>query len=353
MLPFSFESENRTVRGILSMGGRELLYFLFICLLIAGAYLTIQAGPFPKGFSKWMMVTCAMVGLGGAAIALYRGVRLWQTLIWTVLGTPFFLAAVVAGLSGKLVELVHLALMGFAVPLIVGNLLAVSSHYLSLLFFYIATLPTHNSIWPLLRLAFFENDYNVRLVLLGVAMAASIYLSLNILEMLALALLAVFVATVIEEWPARMLAIDRGAFALAVSEMWNATKRTIILLIAFAVVLTVGSSSLGSAIAMIGSLIATAVAVLFLAGSTWRAMRISRYRPKDAEEFRLAVVRGDTTAQVALFKRTTHQSLGISPKEFLQLLEELEAEVKLGPVSEAYWPTRHKLEQAVRLESQN
>ena len=25
MLPFSFESENRTVRGILSMGGRELL----------------------------------------------------------------------------------------------------------------------------------------------------------------------------------------------------------------------------------------------------------------------------------------------------------------------------------------
>jgi hypothetical protein len=25
MLPFSFESENRTIRGILSMGGRELL----------------------------------------------------------------------------------------------------------------------------------------------------------------------------------------------------------------------------------------------------------------------------------------------------------------------------------------
>jgi hypothetical protein len=27
MLPFSFESENRTVRGILSMGDRELLRF--------------------------------------------------------------------------------------------------------------------------------------------------------------------------------------------------------------------------------------------------------------------------------------------------------------------------------------
>ena len=28
MLPVSFESENRTVRGILSMGGRELLIFI-------------------------------------------------------------------------------------------------------------------------------------------------------------------------------------------------------------------------------------------------------------------------------------------------------------------------------------
>lgn len=58
----------------------------------------------------------------------------------------------------------------------------------------------------------------------------------------------------------------------------------------------------------------------------------------------------DAYTQASMLIRTSAKTLGLSPREFLKLLQECERNVKSTPAGDVYWPKRHELEESVKQE---
>jgi hypothetical protein len=58
-----------------------------------------------------------------------------------------------------------------------------------------------------------------------------------------------------------------------------------------------------------------------------------------------------TSKSCATFlRRTNHQALGLTPGEFVLVLEEIECQIKAEPAVSTYWDIRNELEEALKQE---
>jgi hypothetical protein len=70
------------------------------------------------------------------------------------------------------------------------------------------------------------------------------------------------------------------------------------------------------------------------------------------EQWKEGMERGDVDWQRDLLTRSNHQSVGLTPGQFLGLLREVQQTVKEEPALSAYWDRRHQLERVLKQERQ-
>ena len=68
------------------------------------------------------------------------------------------------------------------------------------------------------------------------------------------------------------------------------------------------------------------------------------------DEWRLALRTAKPEVQALNLRGVNHEQLGITPREYLELLESVEVHIRDEPALSIYWQIRGDLEQALRQE---
>jgi hypothetical protein len=108
---------------------------------------------------------------------------------------------------------------------------------------------------------------------------------------------------------------------------------------------------------LIASILAVIIAIVVLNGVLLlRLMAAGRrmFPPNSfsPEEWKARIRRAGRWKQRELLRRTNHQSLGLGPKDYLEVLREVRASFEQEPAASLYWNLRDQLEQAIKQERQ-